>query len=68
MNDSFIHSFIQSFNDSLIHSFIHIFIHSSKTFIQKILIKRGALIGLHLALFTMKLVFRAVFIIAFVDH
>ena len=40
------YSFIQSF----IQSFIHIFIHSSKTFIHKILIKRGALIGLHLAL------------------
>ena len=42
----FIHSIIHLF----IHSFIYIFIHSSKTFIHKNLIKRGALIGLHLAL------------------
>ena len=36
---------------SFIRSFIYSFIHSSKTFIHKFLIKRGALIGLHLALF-----------------
>ena len=47
---SFIQSFIYSFIHSFIHSFIYIFIHSSKTFIHKNLIKRGALIGLHLAL------------------
>ena len=45
-------SYIHSFIHSLIHSFIlHSFIHSSKTFIHKFLIKRGALFGLHLALF-----------------
>ena len=46
------HTFIHSFIHSLIHSFIlHSFIHSSKTFIHQFLIKRGALFGLHLALF-----------------
>ena len=36
---------------SFIQPFIPSFIHSSKTFIHEFLIKRGALIGLHLALF-----------------
>ena len=47
------HSYL--FIHSFIYSFIHIFIYSSKTFIHKILIKRGALIGLYLVLYSLSI-------------